>query len=83
MLESIFELGIKSLNKKKTGTEAIPAVQDSQPTQASPSTSTPELTKEEKQKQMINSFLKLGIETLNKTKSTSINGQTISPSVTP
>ncbi len=83
LLESIFELGIKSLNRKKTGKEAIPEVQDSQPSQASPITSTPELTKEEKQKQIIKSFLKLGIETLNKTKSTSINGQTISPSITP
>jgi len=80
LIESFLELGIKSLNKSKSSTENNPTPPEPAQTQTtSPSVAQPELTKEEKQKQLINSFLKLGIETLNKKQTT--NGQTTSPGI--
>jgi len=84
LVDSILELGIRSLTKKKAQTPdsnpAQPSSQNTSSTQETiPTDPNPNLSKEEKRKAMINSLIMLGIQAVNEaSKQKTSNGETLS-----
>lgn len=84
LVDSILELGIRSLTKKKSqapSTNPTESINQIPPTkvESSQTEQNPSLTKEEKRKAMVNSLIMLGIQAVNEaSKQKTSNGETLS-----
>jgi hypothetical protein len=81
LVDSILELGIKSLTRKKSSATPAPTNKTStnEIQETNQAEQNPNITKEEKRKAMVNSLIMLGIQAVNEaSKQKSANGETLS-----